>query len=117
MYTRGPHHLKYNSRCTSPISHHTYCYRLEIWQRDVPWSSVKQLRTVLETEYSIDDIFDGQLVLFEETRSRFHEKLQKDAQAKSEKAKDAYGLIVQPFLVTEQNTGTASYYREVPLPW
>jgi len=27
--------------------------------RDVPWSSVKQLRTVLETEYSIDDIFDG----------------------------------------------------------
>merc|ERR1711871_1274570 len=41
--------------------------QLDIWQRDVPWSSVKQLRTVLETEYSIDDIFDAILHIFVRT--------------------------------------------------
>ena len=87
----------------------------------MPWSSVKQLRTVLETEYSVDDIFDGQLHLFAEITfaegSDFAKKLKKDAQAKSKKAGAAHGLYVFPFVVTEQNTGTALAYRELPLPW
>ena len=73
------------------------------------------MRTVLETEYSIDDIFDGQLHFF--GGKGVSDKLQKDAQAKSEKAKEAYGHFVKPFVVTDQNTGTALQYREVPLPW
>ena len=81
----------------------------------MPWSSVKQLRTVLETEYSIDDIFDGQMHFFAGTGTA--EKLKKDAKAKSEKAEQAGGHLVRPFLVITQNTGTASYYREMPLPW
>ncbi len=107
--------MKYNSLCLSSISLHRY--RLEIWQRDVPWSATKQLRTVLETEYSIDDIFDGQLIPFEEPVSNVHKHLQKDAEAKSKKAKHAYGFHLFPFLVREQNTATSLYYREVPVPW
>ena len=86
-----------------------------MWQRDVPWSSVKQLRTVLETEYSVDDIFDAMVDIF--GSMKLSNKLQKDAQAKSEKAKEAYGLVVHPFVVTDQNTGTCLHYREAPLPW
>ena len=81
----------------------------------MPWSSVKQLRTVLETEYSIDDIFYGQLHFFSEMC--FKEKYNKDAQAKSEKAKEAYGLLANPFSVSDQNAATDLYYQEVPLPW
>ena len=113
IYTCGAHNLKYNSRCPSSISSHRY--RLEIWQRDVPWSSVKQLRTVLETEYSIDDIFDTQLHFFR--GGYVSERLKKDAKAKSEKAGQADGFSCSPFQVTDQNTGTALYYRELPLPW
>ena len=98
----------------SIVSHR---YRLDIWQRDVPWSSVKQLRTVLETEYGIDHIFDGQLA--STTPSTTSKKLGKDAQAKSEKANRAYGLtsMLYPFSVAEQNTGICLHFREVPLPW
>ena len=80
----------------------------------MPWSSVKQLRTVLETEYSIDDIFDGILHIFVSV-DNVAKKLEKDA--KSEKVKEAIGLAIKAFVVTDQNTGTSLYYREVPLPW
>ena len=70
---------------------------------------------MLETEYSIDDIFDGQLHFF--SKRRFKEKYKKDAQAKSEKAKEAYGLLANPFSVSDQNAATDLYYQEVPLPW
>ena len=76
---------------------------------------MKQLRTVLETEYSIDDIFDGQLHFF--TSTSHSEMFKKGAQAISEKLEQAYGLLAHPFVVTDQNTATCLYYREVPLPW
>ena len=76
---------------------------------------MKQLRTVLETEYSIDDIFDARLHLFGSVK--LDEKIMKDAQAKSEKAKQAHGLFSMPLVVIDQNAATCLYYREVSLPW
>ena len=69
----------------------------------------------METEYSIDDIFDARLHFF--LTEGIAEKLKKDAKAQSEKAGQADGFSCSPFQVTDQNTGTALYYREVPLPW
>ena len=69
----------------------------------------------METEYGIDDIFDGLLHFF--ARGRISEKMKKDARAKSEKVERTHGDKVIPFLVTEQNTATSLYHREVPLPW
>ena len=69
----------------------------------------------METEYSIDDIFDVQLHFF--IGSDVSKRLKKDAKANSEKANHAHGLFVHPFVVTDQNTATCLYYREVPLPW
>ena len=72
----------------------------------------------METEYSIDEIFDGQLFFFAESKlSKRLKSIRDDARAKSEKAKNAYRLLVRPFVVTEQNAGTGLYYREIPLPW
>ena len=71
------------------------------------------MRTVLETEYSIDDIFDAILHFF--LASDLGKRLKKDA--KAEKAKEAIGFVLHPFLVTDQNTGTCLNYREIPLPW
>ena len=76
---------------------------------------MKQLRTVLETEYSVDDIFDGRLHFFE--RMGISEGIKKDAEAKSVKVKEAHGFASLPFFVNDQNTATSLYYREVPLPW
>ena len=67
----------------------------------------------METEYSIDDVFDG-IVRFLGV-SDFDKRLKK--YAKAEKAKEAIGFVLHPFLVTDQNTGTSLHYREIPLPW
>ena len=74
------------------------------------------MRTVLETEYSIDEIFDGQLDKFPgNLSSNFAEKYKEVVRA--EKAKQAVGFMFKPFMVFDQNTATALYYREFPLPW
>ena len=83
----------------------------------MPWSPVKQLRTVLETDYSIDNIFDREVHNFATSSTRITEKLGKEAQAKSEKVNTALGFTARPFVVTDQNTATCVYYREMPLPW
>ena len=72
----------------------------------------------METEYSIDDIFDTQSALFTRMGSNVIERLKQDAQAKSKSAGfTAHGSAVKPFLVKELNTVTCLLYREVPLPW
>ena len=72
----------------------------------------------METEYSIDDIFGGQLYNFGATMSStFAEKVGRELHATSEKVKQSDGFMFKPFVVTDQNTGTALYYREFPLPW
>ena len=81
----------------------------------MPWSSVKQLKTVLETEYSIDDVFDVRLHFF--GKADLSEKRKKGAYAKSKKAKQAHGLFSMPLVVIDQNAATSLYYREVSLPW
>ena len=71
----------------------------------------------METECSIDDVFDAILHSYFVTERKISENVKKEAQAKSEKANAALGFIVTPFLVTDQNTGSSLYYRELPLPW
>ena len=90
--------------------------RLEIWQRDVPWSSVKQLRSVAETEFSADHVFDKFISDFEADEitnegARAH--------SKSKKLKQAYEnrFKVYPFVCVQKDTGTKLQYRKIPLPW
>ena len=33
--------------------------QINVWERDVPWSSVKQLRSTVETEFSCDEVFEN----------------------------------------------------------
>ena len=91
-----------------------YENRLDIWHRDVPWSSVKQLRSVAETEVSVDDVFDKLIDNF-----RTGEITEKGAKAhsKSKKFVQAFTSIVYPFIYAQQDTGTKLLYSKVPLPW
>ena len=68
----------------------------------------------METEYSIDEIFDGQLDTFP-VLSNFVEKY--NGVVRAEKAKQEVWFVFKPFVVIDQNTATALYYREFLLPW
>ena len=81
-------------------------------KRDVPWSAVKQLRTVLETEYSVDDVF-GSLIPDLET-SKLDDY---GAKAESEAVQKMLGLRLHLLSVAEVNTATFLQYREAPFPW
>ena len=67
------------------------------------------MRTVLETEYGIDDIFDALLNLFGSSLVNRYED--------AEHAKQEHAIHLYPFLIVEQNRGTCVLYREIPLPW
>ena len=91
---------------------------MDIWQRDVPWSSVKQLRSVAETEFSADDAY---FLLVDNFERKSHKA--KDAtnlakkHAKSETLKQAYKDEVVPFVCMQEDVATCLQYREIPLPW
>ena len=110
-------HIEFGTHA-EPLSHSLSLYekRLDIWQRDVPWSSVKQLRSVAETEFSTDDVFDK---LINNFRTGEIAKEGVKAHSKSKKVEQAHGsdMIVYPFRYAEQDTGTKLQYRKIPLPW
>ena len=80
----------------------------------MPWSQAKQLRTVVETELSVDDVFD--YLLFSLASTAFQESIKRHG--KSKKIKQiAAGSEAYPFVVKEENTATSLLYRQIPLPW
>ena len=94
--------------------HRIHPNRLDVWQRNVLWSQAKQLRTMVETELSVDDVFD----YFKSNLGggKFGEVIKR--YGKSKKLKQiAAGSIVHPFIVRERNTATTLHYRQLPLPW
>ena len=91
-----------------------YENRLDIWQRDVPWSSTKQLRSVAETEFSVDDVFNKLINNFR-TGEIVNEAAK--AHSKSKKLEQNYRSRVYPFCYAQQDTGTKLLYRKVALPW
>ena len=85
--------------------------RLDVWQRDVPWSPVKQLRTVVETDNSVDDVFAYLLDSFDSAVTG------KYYRSESMKAASGAHSRFQLFMVTNANAATRVEYREIGLPW
>ena len=73
---------------------------------------MKQLRSVVETEYSVDEVFDCLCYNFE--RGEVSKLANK---TNSEAVKMAAGSIFTLGLVRELNAVTGVVYREVPFPW
>ena len=88
--------------------------RLDVWHRNVPWSQAKQLRTVVETELSTDDVFDYFLRSASQNEAR--DAIRRHGKSKKLK-KMAAGRQALPFRVIERNALTVLFYRYVPLPW
>ena len=76
---------------------------------------MKQLRTVVETEYSVDDVFDTILRHFHVEGGLTDYYANKGH--KSDAVKMAAGSQYYLLLVQEQNIASCLQYREIPLPW
>ena len=88
--------------------------RLDVWHRNVPWSQAKQLRTVVETELSVDSLFDS--LHFSFGGNGFARVVEKYGLSKKIK-KITAGAKVQPFIFKERNSVVGLLYRQIPLPW
>ena len=84
--------------------------RIDVCQRDVPWSAAKQLMSVVETECSTDDIFDSLVDAVDLLWSDLVDGL-------SETIQKATGSRYPLFRVTNTSTATFVWYREIPFPW
>ena len=90
--------------------------RLDVWHRNVPWSRTKQLRTVVETELSVDDIFDCWLSEFEANNNSFYERIKRHARSTNLR-KVAAASQAYAFILNTHNTSTCLLYRYINLPW
>ena len=71
------------------------------------------MRTVVETECSVDDIFD----MLKAESVEASTKKYTDGRAFSEKLKAADKVVVVLFQIQELNATTSVRYRELSLPW
>ena len=74
---------------------------------------MKQLRSVVETEFSVDDVYDFYI---RDDVTKEAEKAAKE-HAQSTKLRQSVSSAVEPFCCVQQNVRTKVQYREVPLPW
>ena len=80
----------------------------------MPWSSTKQLRSVAETEFTVDDVFDTFMNTF--GLGKITKEYSKQ-HSKSKQITKAYRFQVHPFSFIQQDAATALQYRKIPLPW
>ncbi len=87
--------------------------RLDVMQRKVPWSSAKQLRTVLETEYSANDVFESLIETYDVSTVDDYAT----SESQSEAVQKMIGHRIPLLRVSDLNTQAFMEYREFPFPW
>ena len=89
--------------------------QIEVYERTVEWSAVKQMRAVVETDFSCEDVFDSAIKGFEVTE-RSMSKLSEIARGADEEIAIS-GFVYIAYEETSQNGVIALCYREIPFPW
>ena len=96
--------------------------QLDVYQKEVDWSTTKQLRSVLDTELSVNDIFDcmvdnftGSTTFAKDNKGGLHEHAAKHI--RSAKVEETVGFKVYPLLRIEKDAVLAIQYRVTPMPW
>ena len=89
--------------------------QLDVYEREVAWSAVKQVRTVVETsEFSCDEVFD----LFRDQYASTHfGELQNQTGSDDERKAVAGGMEVHPLVIKSEDNVLGLYYKELPFPW
>ena len=86
--------------------------QLDVYERRVPWSKAKQLRSVVQTTFTCDDVFGWLLAGMGVTMGKaFQAKLSK-AQREAFQAAKHY-----PFVDVGENSATTLMLRDLPFPW
>lgn len=93
--------------------------RLDIWHRNVPWSSVKQFLSVVETGGSVDEVFENfRMDWMNKGHVMFKRAVQKHQKSNSDAMERALRQGAHcPFMQLEQDSLTALYYRMMNFPW
>ncbi len=87
--------------------------QLDVYEREVAWSVVKQVRTVVETaEFSCDEVFSFLLGQFGRNST-----FESHATSAHDQKALAGGEAVFPFLIKNEDSALGLKYHEVPLPW
>ena len=97
--------------------------QLDVYQKEVDWSSSKQLRSVLDTELSVDDIFDYMVdewtrvpTFAKRVKGGLYEHAAKHA-ASAKVEETSTGFKVNPLLRIEKDAVLVIQYRVTPMPW
>lgn len=89
--------------------------QLDVYERKVEWSAVKQMRTVLETsEFSCDEVFD---FLRDQYSTVSIVRFQGQMASADERKAVAGGFEGYPFVLVSKDNVLGLFYKELPLPW
>ena len=88
----------------------------DIHQRDVSWSPTKQMRTAIDSELSVKEIFSSLVSNFDDNKISLSRAVAK-TDTGSKALKIAAGEISYPFIEIGQGFATALQYRVVACPW
>ena len=88
--------------------------QIDVHEREVEWSGSKQYRSVVETTFSCDDVFDAFLLSFGQSimSKEFAATLSGDQKTALYEAKYVY-----PFIEVGDDSATALLLRTLPFPW
>ena len=82
----------------------------------MPWSAVKQLRSVGETSASVGEVFDYFRYDFQMEDSAFEKGVSKHGQSEKVKAV-LQKKVFRPFLYFQQDAISSVQYRMLSFPW
>ena len=105
-------------RCAPPP--HTLGKRLDVYSREVDWSSTSQLRTSLDTDFGIEAIFEDVFSTSGIVKELDDGDVDTTEHASKVLLKTAVGANYAYLFQKRAEDGSSSiclHYREIPFPW
>ena len=90
--------------------------QIDVYQRSVKWSKVKQMRSVAEAKVNCDEFYDYLISGFADVNSA-ERSVGTGARDTEETRRALDGRVVYPFQHVQEDCATSLYYREIPFPW
>ena len=93
--------------------------QLDVYARDVKWSTTSQLRSVVETDVGTEAIFDSLLISINETKiysAAYVDRNHPAAKALAATANFEYAYLYRE-TAEDRSSLTGLYYRTVTFPW
>ena len=90
--------------------------QLDVYERTVHWSSVKQMRSVVECDFSTDEVFEHLISGVAGSGINAIQRLARKTGSESQR-KGGSGRVLYPYSNVDKDVATCLRYAEVPFPW